>query len=56
MYEPYVHGIACRLRIALPPWMHAKKTPDNWQVAPWDDRIANRAAGATAAYRSDDHF
>src|SRR5664279_1190655 len=56
MYEPYVHAIACRLRIALPPWMHAEKTPDNWKVAPWDDRIANRSAGATAAYRSDDHF
>ena len=56
MYEPYVHAIACRLQIALAPWMHEKRTLDNWRVAPWDDRIANRVAGTASTYRSDDHF
>lgn len=56
LYEPYVHAIACRLRIALPPWMFAQKAADNWKVAPWDDRIENRADRTGSGYRSDDHF
>jgi hypothetical protein len=39
MYEPYAHGIARNLMLALPPWKHAEKLRDNWQVAPWDRLI-----------------
>ena len=36
MYEPYVHGMAKNLMVALPPWRHPTKMRDNWQAGPWD--------------------
>jgi hypothetical protein len=56
MYEPYVNALARSLLIALPPWQHAEKKLDNWQVAPWDEAIAARNAASTSSYHSEDHF
>jgi hypothetical protein len=39
MYEPYLHGTARNLMVALPPWRHPAKTKDNWQAGPWDRMI-----------------
>jgi Ion channel len=43
MYEPYVHTLASYLNLALPPWIPAKKTKDNWQTTAWA-----QAAGSPA--------
>jgi hypothetical protein len=39
MYEPYLHGMARNLMVALPPWQHPAKMKDNWQAGPWDRMI-----------------
>jgi hypothetical protein len=36
LYEPYVNGLACRLLIALPPWMPPGAHVDNWQTSAFD--------------------
>jgi hypothetical protein len=56
MYEPYVNALARNLLIVLPPWLHADRKPDNWQVAPWDESIAARGAPSHSTYNSEDHF
>jgi len=56
MYEPYVNALAHSLLIALPPWLHAERKLDNWQVAPWDEAIAARNAASVSSYHSEDHF
>jgi hypothetical protein len=56
MYEPYVNALARSLLIALPPWLHADRKLDNWQVAPWDEAIAARSGASVASYHSEDHF
>jgi hypothetical protein len=56
MYEPYVNALARSLLIALPPWLHAEKRLDNWQVAPWDEAIAARSTASVSSYHSEDHF
>lgn len=35
MYEPYVHGLARRLLLPLPPWLPADGVRDNWQRTAW---------------------
>jgi len=56
MYEPYVLSLARKLLIALPPWQHPQRKPDNWQVAPWDEAIAARNTTSASNYSSEDHF
>jgi hypothetical protein len=56
MYEPYVNALARSLLIGLPPWLHAERKLDNWQVAPWDEVIAARSTAAVSSYHSVDHF
>ena len=58
LYEPYAQGIAQRLFITLPPWVHPEKKKDNWQVAPWDRLIQSKGLGNISARRLkiDDHF
>jgi hypothetical protein len=56
MYEPYVNALARSLLIGLPPWLHAERKLDNWQVAPWDEVIAARSSAAVSSYHSVDHF
>jgi len=56
MYEPYVNALARSLLIALPPFLHAERKLDNWQVAPWDEVIAARGAASSSPYHSEDHF
>ena len=56
MYEPYVTALARRLLIVLPPWLHAERKPDNWEVAPWDAAIAARSTASVSTYNSEDHF
>ncbi len=43
LYEPYVHGIAARLRFTLPPWILTEHKKDNWQSGPWDRAIQARS-------------
>jgi hypothetical protein len=58
LYEPYAQGIAQHLFITLPPWVHAEKKKDNWQVAPWDRLIQSKGLGSISGrrIRIDDHF
>jgi hypothetical protein len=56
MYEPYANALARSLLIALPPWLHAERKLDNWQVAPWDESIAARSTTSASSYHSEDHF
>ncbi len=35
-YEPYVHSLSDFLLFALPPWLPASDSPDNWQTSAWD--------------------
>ncbi len=37
MYEPYVHALSQRLRLALPPWILTSTGTDNWQISAWGD-------------------
>jgi hypothetical protein len=61
MYEPYVHGMAKNLMVALPPWRHPTKMRDNWQAGPWD-RIIQAKGLAVLGQKpvtpvgSEDHF
>jgi hypothetical protein len=36
MYEPYLNALASHLLVALPPWMPASDTLDNWQTTAWE--------------------
>jgi len=57
MYEPYVHGMARNLMLALPPWRHREKIRDNWQAGPWDRLIQARGLGTIGRPTSgEDHF
>ena len=56
LYEPYVNALARSLLIVLPPWHHAERKLDNWQVAPWDEAIAARGGASVSPYHSEDHF
>ncbi|HEY1465232.1 MAG TPA: potassium channel family protein [Terriglobales bacterium] len=57
LYEPYAQGIAQRLFITLPPWVHPEKKKDNWQVAPWDRLIQSKGLGSISRHiKIDDHF
>jgi ion channel len=55
LYEPYVHALARRLHMTVPPWLNAEPKKDNWQAGPWD-----RAVQAQALERPgrpvDEHF
>lgn len=59
LYEPYVHGLAQRLYIAIPPWIRHDQIRDNWRSGPWDRLIQARGLGHLAHDRPspvDDHF
>jgi hypothetical protein len=56
LYEPYVNALARSLLIVLPPWLHAERKLDNWQVAPWDEAVAARGGASVSPYHSEDHF
>ncbi len=36
MYEPYLCSLSKYFCIAIPPWIHASKVPDNWQMSVWE--------------------
>ncbi len=56
MYEPYVHTLASYLNLALPPWIPAKKTKDNWQTTAWAQASGSPASEIEiAAALTDDH-
>jgi Ion channel len=40
LYEPYVTGLAVRLRLTLPPWRAPASEPDNWRTSPWESRAS----------------
>ncbi|KAB0665604.1 two pore domain potassium channel family protein [Oryzomonas japonica] len=46
LYEPYVHELAAHFQIALPPWIAAEDSVDNWRGSFWErsakDRISVR--------------
>ncbi len=35
-YEPFVNALADHLLLALPPWIPATRTVDDWQTSAWD--------------------
>jgi Ion channel len=55
LYEPYVHSLARRLFMTLPPWVRPEYTKDNWQAGPWDHAIQARAL-EHPGHAVDEHF
>ena len=43
LYEPYLHSMAQRLAMTVPPWIPPEHRKDNWQAGPWDRAIQARA-------------
>ena len=37
-YEPYVHALAQRLYLTLPPFLPEKEARDNWETSAWDNK------------------
>jgi hypothetical protein len=35
MYEPYVHVLARRIEMSLPPFLASEQTPDDWERSAW---------------------
>jgi len=55
LYEPYADGLARRLYMTLPPWIHVEPRKDNWQGGPWDRAIQARAL-ERGGHATEDHF
>jgi len=55
LYESYVHALARRLFMTLPPWKRPEHRKDNWQAGPWDRAIQARALERPGR-PADDHF
>lgn len=55
LYEPYVYALSERFLQALPAWVPAKKTKDNWQTTAWAKSMGKDDTAA-AALIHDDHF
>jgi hypothetical protein len=56
MYEPYVHALSLRLRLALPPWMLASTRTDNWQVSAWGQNREGFRRNNRSKQRDEEHF
>ncbi len=54
-YEPYLHALSLRMRLALPPWMLPATRRDNWQISVYDRRAGARRS-KTRAYDDEEHF
>ncbi len=55
LYEPYVHSLARRLFMTVPPWRRHEYKKDNWQGGPWDRAIQAQAL-ERPGHPVDDHF
>ena len=55
LYEPYCEGLAHRLLLSIPAWIHEEKKKDNWQSGPWDRVILAKGLGEHV-HVIDDHF
>jgi hypothetical protein len=55
LYEPYCEGLARRLLLSVPPWLHDEKRKDNWQGGPWDRAILAKGLGE-GVHVVDEHF
>lgn len=55
LYEPYCEGLARRLLLSVPPWLHDEKKKDNWQSGPWDRAILAKGLGERV-HVVDEHF
>jgi len=51
LYEPYARALGAFLLFELPPWEYTNRRPDNWERAPWDKLLAERAG-----MQPDEHF
>jgi hypothetical protein len=56
MYEPYVHALSRRLRLALPPWMLASTRTDNWQISAWGQSRGLFRRNNRSKQRDEGHF
>lgn len=60
LYEPYLHALARRLYLTVPPWVRTEYKKDNWQGGPWDRaiqaRVLERLKPAGRTKFADDHF
>jgi hypothetical protein len=56
LYEPYVHALAVKLSITLPPWIRSFDKKDNWQAGPWDRAIQARSLESIGTRLVRDHF
>ena len=54
-YEPYLHALSLRLRLALPPWLPAANRRDNWQLSLSGGDAGSRKARNTA-HHDEEHF
>jgi Ion channel len=44
LYEPFVHSLAGRFYLSLPPWMKVPGSIDNWRTSAWGRIADNRKA------------
>ncbi len=54
-YEPHLHALSLRLRLALPPWMLPATRRDNWQISA-SARDAGARRSKTPTYDDEEHF
>jgi Ion channel len=54
MYEPYLHSLAARLYMDVPPWILATDAVDNWRTSAWG-RIAGLSGLSKEEPALDDH-
>jgi hypothetical protein len=54
-YEPYLHALSLRQRLALPPWTLAASRRDNWQLSITKGDAGSRKA-RKVTYYDDEHF
>lgn len=55
LYESYCEGLARRLLLSVPAWLHDEKRKDNWQGGPWDRAILAKGLGE-GVHIVDEHF
>jgi hypothetical protein len=53
MYEAYANALSVYFLIALPPWIPAERTYDNWQITEWEHTAAPFAVSDAFLKESD---
>ena len=55
LYEPYVHSLAGRLLVTLPPWIRTSPSVDNWRTSAWERSTGKLPRSIFADPGEDEH-